>query len=61
MKLVQYFKDVLEEFKKIKTPLRQEVVSLSLGVLVAVVASSLFFYVIDSASSIIISKFILFI
>ena len=46
-KLIEYFNQVVEEFKKIKYPERKEVTAMSVGVVMAVFAIGLFCLSVD--------------
>jgi preprotein translocase SecE subunit len=46
-KLMDYFRQVAEEFKKIKYPEKKEIITMSVGVLIAIFTIGLFCLLID--------------
>ncbi len=46
-KLITYFHQVIEEFKKIKYPDKKEIITMSVGVIVAIIVIGLFCLFID--------------
>ena len=46
-KLIEYLQQVAEEFKKIKYPERKEVITMSVGVVLAIIVIGLFCILVD--------------